>query len=361
MQQPWRTYIVGCCFARYRHSYSISQIKIDLKSPSQFRIEQETKPLQGLAVQLFMMLRLGNYVACAVLIAAGVVVQASAQATSQPTPPQATSPQARPPAGTATPATTPQATPSALAPKPTSPSSTTPQARKSGSHRKKAAAEAEAPPAPPPPPPTLEQSAPTPPQVTYQNGQLTIDAANSTLSQVLRAVQSRTGASIDIPASTANDRVVTRLGPGQPRDVLNALLNGSRFDYVILGIAGDPGAVQRVILTPRQSAGASANTAQNNASAPVTADDEGQLEEPAPDAAENEYQNPDQPPPPPGGLRRPVMPAGQPVDPGAENGGGEQQNGPKSPEQLMQELQQMQEQQQRYQQQLNPANQNPPQ
>ena len=102
-------------------------------------------------------------------------------------------------------------------------------------------------------PPTLEETAPTPPHVTYRNGQLTIDAHNSTLSQVLRAVQTQTGASVDIPASAGSDRVVTQLGPGLPHDVLKTLLNGSKFDYVILGVAGNPGAVQKIILTPRES------------------------------------------------------------------------------------------------------------
>jgi hypothetical protein len=161
-----------------------------------------------------------------------------------------------------------------------------------------------------PPPPTLEQSTPTPPRVSFQNGQLTIDATNSTLSQVLRAVQSRTGASIDIPAGAGNERVVAQLGPGQPRDVLNTLLNGSKFDYVILGVTGNPGAVQKVILTPRQ--GGATITAQSNTPRQPVQDDESQVDEspPVADTAENEYQNPDQPPPPPGGFRHPMMPPG---------------------------------------------------
>ena len=36
---------------------------------------------------------------------------------------------------------------------------------------------------------------------------------------------------------------LAQLGPGLPRDVLNTLLNGSKFDYVILGVTGKPGAV----------------------------------------------------------------------------------------------------------------------
>ena len=219
----------------------------------------------------------------------------------------------------------------------------------------------------PPTPQTLEQSPPTAPQVSFRNGQLTIDATNSTLSQVLRAVQSQTGASMEIPASAGSERVVAQLGPGQPRDVLNTLLNGSKFDYVILGVIGNPGAVQKVILTPRES-GTAGNTAaaQNRASAPaaqapeiegpeeegVAVSDTGEA-----DFQNNQYPSPQQPPPmPPGGFRRPMIP-GQQIPNGYD--GGEQPNGVKSQEQLMQELQEMQQQQQIYQQQLNPANREP--
>ena len=211
----------------------------------------------------------------------------------------------------------------------------------------------------PPPPPTLEQSSPTPPKVSFQNGQLTINALNSTLSQVLRAVQSQTGAAMEIPGSAGSERVVAQLGPGEPRDVLRTLLNGSRFDYVILGVTGNPGAVQRVILTPRQGVGAAGatTTAQNNPQPnqppEVDAGDEGVVA----DNGEQEYQNPEQPPaPPPGGFRRPMIP---PQLPDQQNGFAGDQQGAKTPEQLMQELQQMQQQQQMYQQQLNPANQSP--
>src|SRR5450759_6010298 len=108
--------------------------------------------------------------------------------------------------------------------------------QKAHSHRKKTAPAVETP-QPPPAPLTPEQMSPTPPQVTYQNGLLTIDARNSTLSQVLRAVQARTGASVEMPSSAANARVMMQVGPGRPRDVLNTLLNGSKFDYIILGMA----------------------------------------------------------------------------------------------------------------------------
>src|SRR5438132_8146834 len=72
------------------------------------------------------------------------------------------------------------------------------------------------------------------PQVSYQDGQLTIVAPNSTLADILRAVRKQTAAEIEIPAN-ANERVVTHLGPGPARQVVAQLLNGSRFNYVLLG------------------------------------------------------------------------------------------------------------------------------
>lgn len=220
----------------------------------------------------------------------------------------------------------------------------------------------------PAPPPTLAESPPTPPQVTYQNGQLSINAHNATLSQTLRAVQQQTGAAMEIPASAANERVVMQLGPGAPHDVLNTLLNGTKFDYIILGVTGDPGAVQRVILTPRQNSPANnVNVAQNNQNQEPPPDDDASPDEGiAVNEPEPENTTPEQQPQvPPGGFRRPGFPGGQPGQPpgfnNGNNGGDDQSNGTKTPEQLMQELQQMQQQQQQYQQQLNPANQPQPQ
>ena len=88
-----------------------------------------------------------------------------------------------------------------------------------------------------------------PPQVTFENNQLTIVASNSTLADVLRAVRKTTGAEIDVPA--APERVVTHLGPGPARDVLADLLNGSRFNYVLLGAAGNDTALTRVVLVAK--------------------------------------------------------------------------------------------------------------
>lgn len=107
---------------------------------------------------------------------------------------------------------------------------------------------------PPAPAPTPEQMPAAPPQVTFQSGMLTIVSQNSTLGDILRAVHARTGAAIDVPPN-ATERVVAKLGPGPARDVLASLLNGSHFNYVMLGSATDASALDRLILTPKAASG----------------------------------------------------------------------------------------------------------
>src|SRR5712691_3999995 len=76
-------------------------------------------------------------------------------------------------------------------------------------------------PQPPPPPPTPEQGPSSPPEVSFQNGELTIVARNSTMGDVLTAVKQKTGAAVEMPA-VSSERVVGRFGPGAPRDVLRS-------------------------------------------------------------------------------------------------------------------------------------------
>ncbi len=98
----------------------------------------------------------------------------------------------------------------------------------------------------------MDQIPATPAKVSYEGGLLSISAQNSSLGEILRDVRQLTGASIEIPQSQgANERVVTSLGPGAPRDVLAKLLNGSSFNYVMVGSTSDPAAVSSLILTPK--------------------------------------------------------------------------------------------------------------
>lgn len=132
----------------------------------------------------------------------------------------------------------------------------------------------------------MDQIPATPAKVTFQGGLLEISAQNSTLGEILRNVRKLTGASIDIPqgSNAANERVVTHLGPGAPRDVLAVLLNGSSFNYVMVGSSSDPTAVSSVLLSVKPSATGENKTASN---------------------AANVYQNSPQPMPPNGVFPHP--------------------------------------------------------
>jgi hypothetical protein len=111
----------------------------------------------------------------------------------------------------------------------------------------------------------LDSIAPVAPQVNYQNGQLTIVAPNSTLGDILRAVRKQTGAEIEVP--DAKERVVTHLGPGPAREVVAELLNGSRFNYVLLGSPADASLLTRVVLVAKSGPD---NVNQNNPAGPET-------------------------------------------------------------------------------------------
>ena len=113
------------------------------------------------------------------------------------------------------------------------------------------------PPPPAPPPPPLV--------VTFQAGLLTITSNQATLSEVLFEVHQRTGAEIAIPAGAEQEKVVAALGPAPAPEVLSHLLNGSKFNFLILSSANDPGSLDRVILSARPEGTAPVYSAQSPA------------------------------------------------------------------------------------------------
>jgi AMIN domain len=96
-------------------------------------------------------------------------------------------------------------------------------------------------PPPPPPPPVT---------VSFQRGLLQIHAQRATLAEVLFEVQKQTGAEIPIPSGAEQEMVVADLGPGAPRDVLAALLDGSRYNFVFVDNERDH-SLQKAILSLR--------------------------------------------------------------------------------------------------------------
>lgn len=213
-------------------------------------------------------------------------------------------------------------------------------------------------PQPPPPPPTPEQMPPSPPQVTYQNGLLSIVAQNSTLGDILAAVRARTGATLDMPPGIGAERVVAQIGPLPPRDALTALLDGSRFNFVLLGSEQNPDGLQRIILTsPGPEVAGAAIPAPPRPGVPPPANAAGEGEEESTDDYTPPADTIEQPPPPPQPAQPVSPPAGQPQtlpgQPQAQPAPGPPQPGPnptqpqvKTPEQLLQELQRMQQRQQ---------------
>jgi antitoxin (DNA-binding transcriptional repressor) of toxin-antitoxin stability system len=87
--------------------------------------------------------------------------------------------------------------------------------------------------------------------VTYRDGLLGIRANKATLSEVLYAVQQRTGAEVSIAAGAEQEKVVADIAPGPAPEVLARLLNGARFNFLILSAVDDPQRLDRVILSAR--------------------------------------------------------------------------------------------------------------
>ena len=190
------------------------------------------------------------------------------------------------------------------------------------------------------PAPVMPENQPSsPPDVNLRAGQLTIIARNSTLGDVLNAVKQKTGASVDMPPASS-ERVVGQFGPGAPREVLAQLLNGSHYDYVLVGSPADPGALKKIVLMAKASGPEPAPPPQQGNEQPneplqavpdveqSESPDEGASEPPAP-----MIQQPEEEQPP---SDQPDQQQGQPVV--------------KTPEQLLRELQQQQQQQQQEQQ-----------
>ncbi len=123
--------------------------------------------------------------------------------------------------------------------------------KRPGTAAKPAIEQAEPTPEHPVVPLSPEQQPSIPPKVTYSDGELTVIAQNSTMAEILSGIRMSTGLRIEAQGGPSGDRVAARIGPAPVRDVLVSLLDGSRFDYIILGSAENPTLVDRVILTPK--------------------------------------------------------------------------------------------------------------
>ncbi len=85
--------------------------------------------------------------------------------------------------------------------------------------------------------------------VAVRSNLLSIHAQGATLAEVLYEVHRRTGAEIAIPAGAEQERVVVNMGPAPGKEVIASLLNGSRFNYILLGNDSDPGGFKNLLLS----------------------------------------------------------------------------------------------------------------
>ncbi len=104
------------------------------------------------------------------------------------------------------------------------------------------------------------QMLPSPPRISYVGGKLTVVANNATLDDVLIGVGKAIGANIQGSEPESGERVFGQFGPASPSQVLNALLIGSRYDFILVGATESADSVRELILS--RSSGDSAQAAQ---------------------------------------------------------------------------------------------------
>lgn len=109
-------------------------------------------------------------------------------------------------------------------------------------------------------PPTPAASAPDV-RVQFDGGKLSIWADKATLASVLYEIQRRTGAEVSIPPSASQEKIVADIPPSPAREAIAALLDGSNFDFILMGSDKDPQALHSIILTTRGQDSASSDQA----------------------------------------------------------------------------------------------------
>lgn len=226
---------------------------------------------------------------------------------------------------------------------PTAAASQPHHARSAKARSRQAASKPEAAPLPqtPPTPPLPNwpvNDKPSPASVVWDSSGLRINASNSSLQQILSEVSTDTGSKVE--GSVMDQRVYGSYGPGQPRDVLSQLLQGSGYNVLLAGDIGH-GTPREIVLTPRQSGTPGAPNSVNRPSQ----DPDDEIPEEQPEEPQPLVQQPPQQPQPMQNNFRPGFGPNGPV---------------RTPQQVMEEMQQRQLLQQQQQQQAAPqGNPNP--
>ena len=166
-------------------------------------------------------------------------------------------------------------------------------------------------PAAPIPTPLMQQP-PTQAVIETAPDSLTIKATNASLTQTLQRVADKTGMQVD--GATGDERVFGTFGPGNPRDVLDSLLDGTAYNVIMVGALAN-GAPRELLLSARSSGAPAAPAPQP---APASTEDD------TPDSTPDDITP---------SIQRPTG-----LGPGA-------QMQPHSPQEMLQQLRQQQQQQ----------------
>lgn len=185
------------------------------------------------------------------------------------------------------------------------------------------------------------------PRISYQAGQLTVVAENSTFADVISSIRNATQIPIETVGGPSSERIAVQIGPAPVKQVLLALMEGSNYDFYLLGSETDPNAVSRVVLTPRMAGAMPQPSPQPQ---PQNFPRQQSMEIQNDDGDDNE------------GFATPVPPAQRVIPPDQQapavvapsSINPNNPNQPKTPEQLMEELKRL-EQQRQQQQNVNPG------
>ena len=100
-------------------------------------------------------------------------------------------------------------------------------------------------------PTPLIQQPPSQADIQSSPDHLTVKATNASLTQTLQRIADKTG--MHVEGLSGDERVFGSFGPGAPRDVLTALLNGTSYNMIMVGSL-DNGAPRQLLLSSKSNA-----------------------------------------------------------------------------------------------------------
>ncbi|QHS50587.1 hypothetical protein [Edaphobacter sp. 12200R-103] len=187
---------------------------------------------------------------------------------------------------------------------------------------------------------------PNRPQITYAGHQLTVQANNSSLNQILHEISQHTG--ITITGGVTDERVFGSYGPGSLAQVLNELLDGTSSNMLFVSSVDNKSA--QLILTPRTGGPTPPNpNAMRFNDAEADTDNNPPVNNPPEPPDDSNAQTTPAPAPAPGS-----QPAGQPGTASGSNNTGsgsstdsnqQSPNGVRTPQQIFDQLMKLRQQQ----------------